>query len=613
MSERKKSYLPPQSFLLDALPDAKAAVWSTDETASAFLLKLAGTSADELKRFPQRLEDEQETTMRDTQQLAFENYKTFIETATCTTEVFRDVNVIEDTTDALLGKLPEFSETCRTFLAEATAINTVRKQSAKTLQHHAQVLEILEIPQLMDTCVRNAYYEEALQLQAHVNQMRKRHPNIDIISVIADEVTEHAQQMQANLLLQLRSDVQLTACLKVIGYLRRLGVYSELELRVQFLQARDAWLQKTLLGISTADPYNYITKIVESNRVHLFDIITQYKAVFSSAIESKGGSGTPGGKGAGGSNANSGGGSLLSGWVLQRVADFLRILEEHLPRLSDRFNTVLVQCMYFALSLGRVGMDFRPLLVPLFERTISDLFASRVDMALADFVEQLPTMALVAHATLPEADGDAGHTDAPIAPLRLMAYPILARLTNNLLAALNDLRECAPLAVGANVAASLNSALVAVSTHLADYHAVHRETFDTRDKNNFAGLSHMYVESLVPCVVRCVDAIYPESAFQSGTASVTPPALAIDRVAIARPLVSFCSQAEAIVLAVDGGGSSNSSTSKGAAATPAGAQGAAGNGEARGSGPVSPGQGEEERRESASGSGSGPGEPTSPS
>jgi hypothetical protein len=84
--------------------------------------------------------------------------------------------------------------------------------------------------------------------------MRKRHPDIEIIGVIADEVAQHSQQMQSNLLLQLRSDVQLPACLKVIGYLRRLSVYSELELRVQFLQARDAWLQKTLHSISTADP-----------------------------------------------------------------------------------------------------------------------------------------------------------------------------------------------------------------------------------------------------------------------------------------------------------------------------------------------------------------------
>ena len=42
-----------------------------------------------------------------------------------------------------------------------------------------------------------------------------------------------------------------------------------------------------------------------------------------------------------------------------------------------------------------MGLDFRALLPPLFERAILDLFSARVEMATADFVTDLPTMALV--------------------------------------------------------------------------------------------------------------------------------------------------------------------------------------------------------------------------
>lgn len=52
-----------------------------------------------------------------------------------------------------------------------------------TLNRHTEILEILEIPQLMDTCVRNNYYEEALELVAHVRRLEKKHATIPVVQV----------------------------------------------------------------------------------------------------------------------------------------------------------------------------------------------------------------------------------------------------------------------------------------------------------------------------------------------------------------------------------------------------------------------------------------------
>ena len=59
-----------------------------------------------------------------------------------------------------------------------------QKLNSLALLKHTQLLEILEIPQLMETCVRNSYYEEALELYMHVRKMEKKHGDIQILKVI---------------------------------------------------------------------------------------------------------------------------------------------------------------------------------------------------------------------------------------------------------------------------------------------------------------------------------------------------------------------------------------------------------------------------------------------
>uniref|UniRef100_A0A8C0U6N4 Conserved oligomeric Golgi complex subunit 8 n=1 Tax=Cyanistes caeruleus TaxID=156563 RepID=A0A8C0U6N4_CYACU len=343
----------------------------------------------------------------------------------------------------------------RTFMRDAEAIACSRRMNSLTLNRHTEILEILEIPQLMDTCVRNGYYEEALELTAYVRRLERKHSSIPVIQGIVEEVRQSAQLMLNQLIQQLRTNIPLPACLRVIGFLRRMDVLTEAELRVKFLQARDAWLRSIQASIPDHDPYVHITKTIEACRVHLFDIVTQYRAIFSDE-EPLVPAEAPGE------------GAIFHGWVLQKVSEFLRTLQRDLEHgVGGRLDSLLGQCMYFGLSFSRVGVDFRGQLAPLFQRVAAEAFRKAVEEAVEKFREEMNSYTLI---SAPAVLGGGAGVPVPTAqpgtlqpPMVLLDFPPLACFLNGLLVAFNDLRLCCPIALAQDVTACLDSALGEVS------------------------------------------------------------------------------------------------------------------------------------------------------
>ncbi|XP_061731739.1 conserved oligomeric Golgi complex subunit 8 [Nerophis ophidion] len=489
------------SIFQDSFPDS----WRDKPDLAAYLSELSSFGVDKLGREEERLAEERAHILQQTRELAFSNYQTFIKTADCTEHIYRDFGRVESSVSRLLDKLPAFGQRCRVFVKEAEQMAASRRMNSLTLNRHTEILEILEIPQLMDTCVRNAYYEEALELAAYVRRLEKKHAALPVIQGIVREVRQSAQLMLVSLLQQLRSNAQLPACLRVVGYLRRMDVFTEAELRVKFLQARGAWLRSVLDAIPEDDPYTHASKTVEACRVHLFDIITQYRAIFSDDDNDE--EPPPG-------RAVVNEAAIFHGWVLQKVSDFLETLERDLQRgVGGRLDSLLGQCMYFGLSFSRVGADFRGQLATVFQKVAAEAFQKATQEAVEQFQEDMNAYTLVA---LPSVLGGTAPPSAPGVqpgalqpPMSLLDFHPLARFLNNILTSFNELRLCCPLGLARHVTALLQDALRTVTQQLVAFHRAEESAFSERERELFTRMCGVYARDLLPFINQCLKTLFP--------------------------------------------------------------------------------------------------------
>ncbi|GFY96752.1 conserved oligomeric Golgi complex component-related / COG complex component-like protein [Actinidia rufa] len=302
-------------------------------------------------RSPELLRVDAERIQRHMQEVAVGNYRAFISAADALLAIREEVSSIDKHLESLTSEIPKLTSVCTEFIESTEQILEKRKMNQTLLANHSTLLDLLEIPQLMDTCVRNGNYDEALDLEAFVCKLSTMHPKLPVIQALAAELPE---------------------CLRIIGYLRRIGVFSEYEMRLQFLRCREAWLTGILDDLDQRNAYDYLKGMVNCQRMHLFDVVNQYRAIFADDTS--------------GSEENYDGGLLFS-WAMHQITSHLRILKIclRLRKLVDTNTekTLIVQHLEsnesmttfssFVLDsivpwgLVGVGLDFRGLLPSLFE------------------------------------------------------------------------------------------------------------------------------------------------------------------------------------------------------------------------------------------------------
>lgn len=502
---------------------------------NAYLSELLSYSLDRLNKEPALLQEDQDCIRRQMQECAVSHHRAFAEAAQHLAHVRDHVGSVNSHLKGMLEALPSLEGACSSFAEDAGAVQSKLDQHKQLQTNHSQLLELLEVPQLMDTCVRNSNYDEALDLEAFIAKMAFLHPELDVIAGLHAEVKVIAQAMLSQLLARLSGSIQLPECLRVIGFLRRLSAFSEPELRLKFLQCREQWLVEMVSELDNRNPYDYLKRLTDIHRLHLFDIVMQYKAIFSEDSPSAGDSGA----------SES---AILTSWAQHRVCLYLDALHAYLPLIKEggSLSSVLEHSMYCGMSLGRVGLDFRGLLPPVFEKCMAALFSTALSNALEAFHVTLERHKWVAMPNIPYApkrqsssngdkggEAEAGEGMEDLSPPHvLMEHLPLAVFVNGILQAFNELRHCTPLALRIPVGQSLQDAILAVASALAHFHAT--RVLSESEAPLFEGACKVLADVVAPYVAACYGRFYAGCAGNINVAVATEPLQDIIAAAKAR-------------------------------------------------------------------------------
>lgn len=480
-----------------------------------------------LEREPAILQDKQGDIQRSIEQLAVSNYRTFVDTAAAVHAAHQSVVELEAGLGLLEVELPRFSSKCTDFILRSANIRQQQQLNRLMIDNQVALLELLEIPQLMDTCVRSALFDEALDLYHYATALVRRHPNIGIIAEIVHEMTATKRQMESSLLALLSTHIQLSQCLKIVSYLRRLDGYDEATLRQQFLTCREQYLHSlhstiaassgssgTSVGSSSGNRggsvggsvvgvvggYEYLSKYLDGQRVHLFDIVTQYRAIFVDDTVAA-------------DEERSDDGGLLYRWIHHRVTLLLDVLAKQLPTITEGsyIYSLIEQCSYCGASLARVGIDFRPLLPPLFEQCVMRMFRASmeqcVDVLLAGMSEYgwWVSSRELARMGLPIDKSGA-----------LMSYPPLVLSANVMIAAFNRLRHCALLSIAPTISAHTERVLFDLIAALRNYALTYeRRALASKDdwdgeRDALAVLARGMSDHMLPYTASLIATVYGE-------------------------------------------------------------------------------------------------------
>ncbi|CAH2072956.1 unnamed protein product [Thlaspi arvense] len=292
-------------------PEATASLLSlASASQQPYVSELLSFTLDRLHKEPELLRVDAERIQRQMQEVAVGNYRAFITAADALLAIRQEVSFIDKHLESLIGEVPKLTSGCTEFIDSAENILEKRKMNQALLANHSTLLDLLEIPQLMDTCVRNGNFDEALDLEAFVSKLATMHPK--------PETSSFTLKTKSSLDVKIASYP--STCSGVTRMSSDYWIPTPNRSIWRFLRCREAWLTGILEDLDQKNAYEYLKGMINCHRMHLFDVVNQYRAIFADDTS--------------GSEENYDGGLLFS-WAMHQITSHLKTLKVMLPKITE--------------------------------------------------------------------------------------------------------------------------------------------------------------------------------------------------------------------------------------------------------------------------------------
>lgn len=358
-----------------------------DTSTLIYLGSLAEHPADTLCSLePQRLAQASHSLLLSLQALSKRSHKPIVDSAVNHGSLRRALPALGQRISELRQTVPRLETAADAFSANfgkasQNKIIARRKEALRLLNNAERLVDIMEIPPLLTSAVNmtSRSHSSTLDLYAHARRLAALYPKSRLISSVLAEAEAAIRQMVSDLVAILEAPgLKLATGLRTVGWLKRIlpdlvsDAHSDDSLPVVFLVCRMMTLLRTLAALGplreladeeslrqakSVSPWSggqhterYLKRFIEVFREHAFGIVSMSKSVDASFISS------PRSR----SKVLDPPSSTLSAFPLHLVGLLLDTLRTYLPNVKDQTsrNSIIIQVLYCAGSLGRLGADF---------------------------------------------------------------------------------------------------------------------------------------------------------------------------------------------------------------------------------------------------------------